>query len=84
MSAAITSPAPPRALPLPRPDRAEIAELSPRDLRMMSDPELIAVIRGADLPRINRMPPGKLEFADRVVLERLAYLARRCCRQRGY
>ena len=60
-------------------DDAAIADLPPQTISHMSDSELVGVIRAARLPL---MIGQCLQFQDRRTLERLAYLARRCCQNR--
>ncbi|TVS18142.1 MAG: hypothetical protein EA424_11420 [Planctomycetaceae bacterium] len=58
--------------------QASIAELSSSQISEMSRAELVRVVRAARLPSMQIRP----EHADRVTLERLAHLARLCCRNR--
>ena len=60
-----------------------IATLSIRAISSMSRDELIAVICAADLPLVDARKRRHLPFMDRPSLERLAHLARRCCRTRA-
>lgn len=66
------------------PDKATIASLSQSDISQMTCDELVRVIRAAcmALPRTNI--DEHLGCYDRPTLERLAYLARHCCRNQGY
>ena len=66
-------------------DKSEIAELTGIEIGRMTCSELVGLIRAAELPASLR--PGldrRLEFLDREQLSRLAFLARRCCRNQGY
>ena len=50
----------------------------------MSEDELTQVIRAVSLPFVRDEVEDRLEYLDREPLERLAYLARRRCRNQGY
>jgi hypothetical protein len=63
-------------------DDATIADLSPQEISRMIRDELVRVIRGARLRQLNTASDKHLEYYDRSTLERLVYLARRCCRHR--
>ena len=63
-------------------DKIKIAELPVRFIAEMSREELIRVIRAAQLPLLDPRTLRRLPFLDRPALERLAHLARRCCRTR--
>jgi hypothetical protein len=63
-------------------DKINIAELPVRFIAEMSREELIRVIRAAQLPLLDPRTLRRLPFLDRPALERLAHLARRCCRTR--
>jgi hypothetical protein len=60
-----------------------IAELPIRSISAMSRDDLIHVIRESQLPLIDARTLRRLPFFDRSALERLAHLARRCCRSRS-
>ena len=60
-----------------------IAELPIRSIAAMSRDDLIHVIRESQLPLIDARTLRRLPFFDRPALERLAHLARRCCRTRS-
>ncbi|MGE5191335.1 MAG: hypothetical protein ACM3U2_02465 [Deltaproteobacteria bacterium] len=63
-------------------DDALIAGFTPVEIAQMTDDELVRAIRAARLP----LPSGvdeHLELHDRRTLERLVYLARRCCQTRS-
>ena len=64
------------------PGDAAIADLPPQTISHMSDSELVGVIRAARLPLMIDRIGQRLQFQDRRTLERLAYLARRCCQNR--
>lgn len=64
--------------------KAEIAELSIDDVRHMSEEDLVAAIRAADVPLFQRSVLGQLGFYDRMTLERLLFFARRTVRHQGY
>ena len=63
-------------------DRDRIASLSTVDIYDLTCEALVDVVRGADVPFLPSDVQGRLEFQDRCVLERLAFLARECCRNR--
>lgn len=65
-------------------DKASVAELSARTIAGLTREELARVIRAAELPLLNRHDGDRLELLNRETLERLAHLARRCCRHQGY
>ena len=63
-------------------DRERIAGLSTVDIYDLTSEDLVDVVRAADVPFLPSEVQGRLEFQDRCVLERLAFLARECCRNR--
>lgn len=65
-------------------DQATIAALTLAAIAEMSADDLIGIVRGADLPHASLRHPDRLRFMNRPDLERLACLARRCCRNRGH
>ena len=65
-------------------DKPMVAELSPLQISRMTCEELARAIRASGLPIIQTELSEHLEFYDRATLERLVYLARRCCRNQGY
>jgi hypothetical protein len=65
-------------------DKPAVAGLAIGMISRMSREELIRVIHGADLPLINGRNRQRLRYLDRDSLQRLAQLARRCCRNQGY
>ena len=62
-------------------DDALIAGFTPVEIARMTDDELVRAIRAARLP-LRAGTDEHLAFHDRRTLERLAYLARRCCQTR--
>ncbi|HTI52233.1 MAG TPA: hypothetical protein VL475_14820 [Planctomycetaceae bacterium] len=64
-------------------DDAKIAALSRITIAQMNRDELLRVIRASRLPLLTTTSDEHLEFHDRNTLERLVYLARRCCRNRS-
>ena len=65
-------------------DKPMIAELSNDAIEAMTSDELRQLIEASEHPwRGNRLH-RRLQFCDRDTLVRLAYLARRCCRNQGY
>lgn len=65
-------------------DQSDIAELSPVQISRMTCDALVRIIRVAQLPLVRPEIDEQLEFYDRPTLVRLVYLARRCCRNRGF
>ena len=65
-------------------DKLMVAELSPLQISRMTCEELARAICASGLPIIQTELSEHLEFYDRVTLERLVFLARRCCRNQGY
>jgi hypothetical protein len=65
-------------------DKPAVAGLTIGIISKMSRDELIRVIDGADLPLIDSRNRQRLRYLDRPSLQRLAQLARRCCRNQGY
>lgn len=65
-------------------DKPMIAALSHAHIYNMTNKELVRVIQAADLQIPNRALHQNLEFQNRATLERMAFLARRCCRHSGY
>jgi hypothetical protein len=63
-------------------DDATIADLSAMKISQMTRDELVRVIKAARLPQLNSATGEHLELYDRRTLERLIFLARRCCRHR--
>jgi len=45
---------------------------------------LIRVVQAAELPWLSPRTRERLLYLDRMTLERLAHLARRCCRNQGH
>jgi hypothetical protein len=65
-------------------DKPSVAKLAIGKIAEMSREELVRVIDGSDLPLINSSTRQRLRYLDRSTLQRLAQLARRCCRNQGY
>lgn len=63
-------------------DEATIADLPAMKISHMTDDELVRVIRAARILQLKCASDEHLDYYDRTTLERLAYLARRCCRNR--
>lgn len=63
-------------------DDATIADLSAMKISHMTDDELVRVIRAARMLQLTGASDEHLEYYDRITLERLVHLARRCCRNR--
>ncbi len=64
--------------------KTEIADLRDEEISDLPNDKLIAAIRAAQLPYLNRRFEHRLEFCNREVLERLVHLARHCCRNQGH
>ena len=62
-------------------DLHTVAELSRKQIQQLIEHELIEVIRASPLVMLRPQLQGHVDFCDRRTLERLVYLARRCCRQ---
>jgi hypothetical protein len=62
------------------PTTSRVAGLSNHDISAMRREELLEVIRAARLPVVDDEDFRHVVYADREALERLAFLARRCCR----
>jgi len=60
--------------------RSEIADLSDEQIESMSDEELIALARTSEHPWSDAALDPHLQYADRPLLLRLAFLVRNCCR----
>ena len=60
--------------------RHEIADLSDEQIEAMSDEELIDLARASEHPWPDAALNPHLEYADRPMLLRLAFLVRNCCR----
>jgi hypothetical protein len=66
-------------------DKSAVAELSAETLNEMTCEELVRVIGAADLSTwLTRDRRPQLPRGDRDALLRMAFLARRCCRNQGY
>lgn len=61
-------------------DKAIVAELTAEQIVRMTCDELVRVILVADMALLQPEARAKLKFYDRETLQRLAFLARRCCR----
>jgi hypothetical protein len=85
MPSTLTRPAPLKAIDPGRTfSKAAIAELSPAEIRRMTHEELVRAIRTAQMSFLRNDELEHLQYLDRLTLERLAYLARRTCRNQGY
>ena len=60
--------------------RSEIADLTDEQIEAMSDEELIELARASEHPWPDAAVDPHLEYADRPMLLRLAFLVRNCCR----
>jgi hypothetical protein len=65
-------------------DWAVIAGLTNQQIGRMTREELVRVIRATHLPYLSQELVEHVQFCDRPTLEKMVYLARRCCRNRGY
>jgi hypothetical protein len=63
-------------------DVPTIADLPDRTIAAMTRDELVRVILAGGVPLAPGFDPEHLRYRDRSTLERLAYLARRTCRNR--
>ena len=64
-------------------DRTTIARLSCADIHGLTCDELVSIVRTAPPPTVLPEMLEHLEFQNREILERLAFLTRECCRNRG-
>ena len=75
---------PPASAESPGPfDRTTIAALSCADIHGLTCDDLVRIVRAAPPPTLLADTLEHLEFQNREILERLAFLARECCRNRG-
>jgi hypothetical protein len=63
-------------------DESTIAALSDQTIARMTRHELVRMICAADLPLPSSFDAERLRLQDQTTLERLAFLARRACRNR--
>jgi|GEM_PF-2172386 len=61
-------------------DHTWVADLTDDQIRQMKNEELERVIQAVNPAFLNQSCRKRLPFLDRVALERLAFLARFCCR----
>jgi len=62
-------------------DKAIVAELTSYQISELTSDEMVQAIRTASIPPVCEI---NLQLQGRETLERLVYLARRCCRNQGY
>lgn len=60
-------------------EKATIAQLSPTQIARMTPEELIPFVRWSGLPLLLPEIEPHVKHWDRKTLERVVYLARRCC-----
>lgn len=65
-------------------DKPTVAAFSTTQIRDMSRQDMIRAIRACRLPGVGERLGQHLKYYDRSTLQRLLYLARRCCRNQGY
>jgi hypothetical protein len=65
-------------------DKSVVAGIPYAAIAAMTREELVRVIEAADLPVLGPRASDRLPYLKRTILERLAHLARRCCRNQGY
>lgn len=70
--------------PIPKWNKSAIASLSPVEITHLSCEELAEIIEEAGYLLPQPIDPARLRACNREILERLAHLARQCCRNRGY
>jgi len=63
-------------------DQATIAEVSQLQIGRMSREELVRVVHASRLPLLLPEIGPHVRYLDRRTLERVTYLARRCCQNR--
>jgi len=78
------TPAPGGAAPQHEFDKASIAALSRDQIEKMPTDELVGVIRSSKIPFIRGDAANRLDVCGLETLRRLAFLARRTCRNQGY
>ena len=65
-------------------DKSVVAAIPYAAITAMTREELIRVIEAADLSVLGPRVSDHLPYLERKILERLAHLARRCCRNQGF
>lgn len=70
--------------PIPKWNKSAIASLSPVEITHISCEDLAEIIAEAGYLLPQPIDPARLRNCNREILERLAHLARQCCRNRGY
>ena|SRR5579862_9847678 len=78
------TPAPGGTAPKHEFDKASIAALSRDQIEKMPTDELVRVVRSSKIPFIRGDAADRLGLCDLETLRRLAFLARRTCRNQGY
>ncbi len=64
--------------------KADVAELTVSEISDLPVENLACAVQTAELRFLQGNRPTRLESLSRDALERLAFLARRCCRNQGY
>lgn len=64
--------------------KATIAHLSPDQISQMTCEQLVQLVRDSQLSFLRGGRDQCLDGYDRETLQRLVYVARRCCRNQGY
>lgn len=64
--------------------KGAIAKLTASAVEQLPDEDLVEIIAQMNSYLPQRLGRKRLEFSERATLERLAFLARRCCRHQGY
>ncbi len=65
-------------------DKGMVAACTRAQIDAMDSPTLVRLIRAAQMPFLDPEVDRHLPMRDRATLRRLAYIARRCCRNQGY
>jgi hypothetical protein len=85
MLSTLTQPVHQKAIDLGRTfTKAAIAELSLAEIRRMTQDELVRVVQTVRMSFLEDDDLERLHYLDRPTLLRLAFLARRTCRNQGY
>lgn len=65
-------------------NKGAIAKLTTSAIEHLPAEDLVEIIAQMSSYLPQRVGRKRLEFSERATLERLAFLARRCCRHQGY
>jgi hypothetical protein len=65
-------------------EKSTVAALTRDQIDQMESDDLIQVVRAVSMPFFRTVAEHRLKLLDVLTLRRLAYLARRTCRNQGY